>query len=107
MRLFFHLKFTIFFLLLVLQAHRPAFADELDKLEGELRRYYEVYIDRFRNLDFLEHDLDLFHESEMEELEEYERKRNRNAERIRREQLKQVICLLSIDPATFRVILFG
>lgn len=72
------------------QAHRPAFADELDKLEGELRRYYEVYIDRFRNLDFLEHDLDRFHESEMEELEEYERKRNRNAERIRREQLKQV-----------------
>ncbi|CAN0225516.1 unnamed protein product, partial [Ectocarpus sp. 6 AP-2014] len=73
-----------------LQAHRPAFADELDKLEGELRRYYEVYVDRFRNLDFLEHNLDRFHESEMEELEEYERKRNRNAERVRREQLKQV-----------------
>lgn len=73
-----------------LQAHRPAFADELDKLEGELRRYYEVYVDRFRNLDFLEHDLDRFHESELEELEEYERKRNRNAERIRKEQLKQV-----------------
>lgn len=75
------------------QAHRPAFADELDKLEGELRRYYEVYVDRFRNLDFLEHDLDRFHLSEMEELEEYERKRNRNAERIRKEQLKQVGCV--------------
>lgn len=47
-------------------------------------------MDRFRNLDFLEHDLDRFHQSEMEELEEYERKRNRNAERIRKEQLKQV-----------------
>lgn len=47
-------------------------------------------MDRFRNLDYLEHDLDRFHQSEMEELEEYERKRNRNAERIRREQLKQV-----------------
>ncbi|CAN0388211.1 unnamed protein product [Ascophyllum nodosum] len=74
-----------------LQAHRPAFADELEKLEGELRRYYEVYMDRFRNLDFLEYDMDCFHQSEMEELEEYERKRNRNAERIRREQLKQFI----------------
>lgn len=25
-----------------LQTHRPAFADELEKLEGELQRYYEV-----------------------------------------------------------------
>ena len=52
-------------------------------------------MDRFRNLDFLEYDMDCFHQSEMEELEEYERKRNRNAERIRREQLKQVCKLLT------------
>ncbi|CAN0062835.1 unnamed protein product, partial [Discosporangium mesarthrocarpum] len=74
-----------------LQSHRPAFADELDKLEGELRRFYEVYMDRFRNLDYLEHELEQYHKLEQEELEDYERKRNRNAERIRREQLKQFI----------------
>ncbi|CAM9151321.1 unnamed protein product, partial [Chrysoparadoxa australica] len=74
-----------------LQSHRPAFADELEKLEAELRRYYEVYVERFRNLDYLEHELDKYQRAEKAEAEESNRKRNRNAERIRREQLKQFI----------------
>ena len=32
--------------------------DEYEKLEGELKRHYEVYLERFRNLDYLEHELD-------------------------------------------------
>lgn len=38
---------------------RPAFMDEYEKLEGELAEEYEIYLEKFRNLDYLEHELDL------------------------------------------------
>ena len=41
-----------------LQTVRPAFMDEYEKLERELQRMYEVYLERFRNLDYMEHQLD-------------------------------------------------
>ncbi len=37
----------------------PAFMDEYEKLEGELAEEYDVYLEKFRNLDFLEHELDV------------------------------------------------
>lgn len=40
------------------QPCRPAFMDEYEKLERELAEEYEVYVTRFRNLAFLEHQLD-------------------------------------------------
>ncbi|KAG5179021.1 Clusterin-associated protein-1-domain-containing protein [Tribonema minus] len=64
-----------------LETHRPAFADELEKLEAELQRYYEVYMVRFRNLDYLEHELERYAEAERAEMEEHNRRRNRNAEK--------------------------
>ena len=35
--------------------------DEYEKLEKELQRQYEVYLSRFRNIEYLEHELDLYH----------------------------------------------
>jgi clusterin-associated protein 1 len=40
---------------------RPAFMDEYERLEKDLVKHYEGYLERFRNLDFLEHELDLYH----------------------------------------------
>ncbi|CAM9363811.1 unnamed protein product, partial [Phaeothamnion confervicola] len=74
-----------------LQTHRPAFADELEKLEAELQRYYEVYMERFRNLDYLEGELDRHHKSEAEELMRYERWRDKTAEENRSNMLKQFL----------------
>jgi hypothetical protein len=53
--------------------------------------YEKVYLDRFRNLDYLENELDRYNRAEQVEMEEHQRRRNRNAERVRREQLKQFI----------------
>jgi clusterin-associated protein 1 len=39
---------------------RPEFMDEYDRLEGELQRFYTLYVEKFKNLDFLEHELDLY-----------------------------------------------
>ena len=32
--------------------------DEYEKLERDLQQQYEIYMERFRNLDYLEHELD-------------------------------------------------
>ncbi|XP_065841989.1 clusterin-associated protein 1-like [Oscarella lobularis] len=52
-----------------LQNVRPAFMDEYEKLEGELKRHYEEYIERFRNLTYLEHQLKELNRIEQEKLE--------------------------------------
>jgi hypothetical protein len=36
--------------------------DEYEKLEKELQRQYEIYLGRFRNIEYLEHELDLYHQ---------------------------------------------
>jgi len=56
-----------------LAAVRPAFMDEYEQLEGELERYYEQYVGRFRNLDFLEHEVDELNREEKERMEANER----------------------------------
>lgn len=45
-----------------LQNVRPAFMDEYEKLEQELQRQYDVYMVRFRNLEYLENELDLYNQ---------------------------------------------
>lgn len=33
---------------------KPAFMEEMERLEKELEKYYSIYLDKFRNLDYLE-----------------------------------------------------
>ncbi|XP_065831936.1 putative leucine-rich repeat-containing protein DDB_G0290503 [Oscarella lobularis] len=47
----------------------PAFMDEYEKLEAKLKRHYEEYIERFRNLTFREHQLKELNRIEQEKLE--------------------------------------
>ena len=37
---------------------RPAFMDEYERLEGELKQQYEVYVEKFRNLAYLEQQIE-------------------------------------------------
>merc|ERR1719502_547554 len=71
-----------------LQTVRPAFMDEYEKLEVELQHHYEKYLERFRNLDYLEHELDLYNKSEKEKLEENDRSLKRMQKRLRDEELR-------------------
>lgn len=65
---------------------RPAFMDEYEKLERDLERLYEQYLERFRNLDYLEHELDLLNRSEQAKMEENERALKRMQKRLREEE---------------------
>jgi clusterin-associated protein 1 len=52
---------------------RPAFMEEYDHLEGELRAVYESYLERYRNLAYLESELHKYHQAEMEKKLESDR----------------------------------
>lgn len=54
---------------------RPEHLDErhqYEKLEAELEKFYQMYIDKFKNLDYLENQLDLWNTSEQKKREESE-----------------------------------
>jgi len=65
---------------------RPAFMDEFEQLEQELERYYEQYVGRFRNLDYLEHEIDVLNQEEKDRMEENERALKRMQKRLRDEE---------------------
>ena len=39
---------------------KPAYMDEYLRLEKELERLYTIYLEKFRNLDYLEHQIDRY-----------------------------------------------
>ncbi|XP_029432781.1 clusterin-associated protein 1 isoform X2 [Rhinatrema bivittatum] len=67
-----------------LQSVRPAFMDEYEKIEEELQKQYEIYLEKFRNLCYLEQQLDDYHRMEQERFEEAE-----NTLRLMQSKLKE------------------
>ncbi|KAK5869754.1 hypothetical protein PBY51_024448 [Eleginops maclovinus] len=55
-----------------LQSVRPAFMDEYEKIEEDLQKQYKTFVEKFRNLCFLESQLDEYHRLEQERFEEAE-----------------------------------
>ncbi|XP_035809640.2 clusterin-associated protein 1 homolog isoform X1 [Amphiprion ocellaris] len=67
-----------------LQSVRPAFMDEYEKIEEELQKQYDTYVEKFKNLSFLESQLDEYHRLEQERFEEAE-----NTLRIMQHKLRE------------------
>ncbi|XP_039348169.1 clusterin-associated protein 1 isoform X6 [Mauremys reevesii] len=67
-----------------LQSVRPAFMDEYEKIEEELQKQYSSYLEKFRNLAYLEQQLDDHHRVEQERFEEAE-----NTLRLMQNRLKE------------------
>ncbi|XP_005311937.1 clusterin-associated protein 1 isoform X6 [Chrysemys picta bellii] len=67
-----------------LQSVRPAFMDEYEKIEEELQKQYSNYLEKFRNLAYLEQQLDDHHRVEQERFEEAE-----NTLRLMQNRLKE------------------
>jgi len=66
---------------------RPQFLEEAEKLEKDLQRHYELYLDKQRNLDYLESELDKFRRAEEEQMEEQERRLKKMRERLLKEEV--------------------
>jgi clusterin-associated protein 1 len=39
---------------------KPEYQEEYERLEAELEKYYTVYVEKFTNIDYLEHELDMY-----------------------------------------------
>ena len=48
---------------------KPAYMEEIERLEKELERLYQVYLDKYRNLDYLENLVDQYNDIEFERKE--------------------------------------
>ncbi|KAL5259375.1 hypothetical protein ACHWQZ_G009729 [Mnemiopsis leidyi] len=71
-----------------LQNVRPAFMDEFEKLEGDLKKLYEVYMEKFRNLTYLEQIVDAYDRQQQVKVEETEKQLRRMQEQLREEEKK-------------------
>ncbi|XP_003417794.1 clusterin-associated protein 1 isoform X1 [Loxodonta africana] len=67
-----------------LQSVRPAFMDEYERIEEELQKQYDIYLEKFRNLTYLEQQLEDHHRMEQERFEEAE-----NTLRLMQNKLKE------------------
>jgi len=73
-----------------LQNVRPAFMDEFEKLEAELQVKYEEYLIKFRNINYLESQMDAYKRMETIKLNENEDNRKKIQNRLKEEE-KNVI----------------
>ncbi|XP_029905049.1 clusterin-associated protein 1 homolog isoform X2 [Myripristis murdjan] len=73
-----------------LQSVRPAFMDEYEKIEEELQKQYETYVEKFRNLSFLESQLEEYHRIEQERFEEAENILRMMQHKLREEERNQM-----------------
>lgn len=69
-----------------LQSVRPAFMDEYEKIEEDLQKQYDTYVVKFKNLCFLESQLEEYHRLEQERFEEAENMLRTMQQKMREEE---------------------
>lgn len=67
---------------------RPQFMEEQDKLERELQRQYDIYMDKYRQLDYIEAELEKYHKAEEERRKEQEERLRRMREKLLKEEVE-------------------
>ena len=71
--------------LLTLKKVRPAFMDEYEKLEAELKQIYEEYVIKYRCVAFLEQQLEEFERAEKDRAEERRMQTKKMLERMKQD----------------------
>jgi len=67
---------------------KPAYMDEYLRLEKELERVYQIYLEKFRNLDYLENQMDRYNQEDQMRFEESQKALNRIQKKIKEEEWK-------------------
>lgn len=80
-----------------LQNVRPAFMDEYEKLEEELKKIYENYIIKFRNLTYLEQQLEEYNKLEEDKFKETQFAMQSSVEKMREEEKRNLQSSLEED----------
>ncbi|CAH1794147.1 unnamed protein product [Owenia fusiformis] len=83
--------------LATLQSVRPAYQDELERYEEELGGIYATYLEKFRNLTYLEQQLEEYNKVEQDKLEETEMSLRKMADKIKNEEQRLQVQLEDED----------
>ncbi|MCO5554572.1 hypothetical protein L7F22_008102 [Adiantum nelumboides] len=75
-------------LLMIFLKQRPAYMDEYEVLQKELQGLFSLYVERFRNLQWLEAQLEGFHAVEQQKHEEVQHRMRSLQRRFHEEELK-------------------
>ena len=60
---------------------------QVEKLEKELQVHYNIYMEKYRNLDYLEHESEKYRKNEEERMEEQERRLKKTRERLLKDEV--------------------
>jgi clusterin-associated protein 1 len=69
---------------------KPAFMEEYERQERELEKLYNEYLEKFRNLDYLEHELDIFNKQEEEKLIESQKVLEKIKKTLKEEEMRMI-----------------
>jgi clusterin-associated protein 1 len=69
---------------------RPHYMDEYERQEQELERLYQQYLEKFRNLDYLEHQMDLYTQAEEEKFSANQESLRKMREKIKAEEWRML-----------------
>ena len=72
----------------LLTSTKPAYMEDYERLEADLEKIYEVYIEKFRNLDYLEHQLDVFNQLEEKRLQKSLEEGKKKWETAQKDEIK-------------------
>jgi clusterin-associated protein 1 len=67
---------------------RPAFMDEYELLEEQLQDLFRDYLERYRNLDYIEHQLNAYNKKEKERIDAHEKEMKDMQRKIKEEEMK-------------------
>jgi clusterin-associated protein 1 len=74
-----------------LQSVRPPFMDELERLQAELEFLYKDYVTKYRNLNYLESELERYYKVEESRAKESRRVMQKMRDQIKDEELKHMM----------------
>lgn len=69
---------------------RPAYQDDYERLEQELERLYGIYLEKFRNLDYLEHQMDVYTQIEEERFQDNQKALKKIQEKINANEWRMI-----------------
>jgi clusterin-associated protein 1 len=71
-----------------LENTQPAFMAEYGEFEIEIQKHYELYMERYRNIHYLHHELEILEREEQDKINEVKRNKKRLQAKIRDEEIK-------------------
>ncbi|XP_009991620.1 PREDICTED: clusterin-associated protein 1 [Chaetura pelagica] len=87
----------------ILQSVRPAFMDEYEKIEEQLQKQYSTYLEKFRNLTYMEQLLDDQRQTEQEMFEESANMLRLMQNRLREEEQQHLLKSGSNDDSDIEI----